>query len=306
MSNNIASAGETTFLLQGLAEGIRNDGRSRLQCRTFEIAKGVVGRANGSAHVTLAGTEVVVGVYADVQRSKRGSMCVHVDCTPAAAWAYNPTRTRGAKEGFTTTISMQLSNLYTAQRTGGHRTEDVMMADAAEEEEGGARTTPGHPGLHIPLNYAALCIGPDMAWNLNVDVMVVGCTGGNVIGAVSVAVKAALMDVMLPQVEVSLTGEVTLHNENPSSFPQAADAPLATLFLCTGSHFLVDPTQQEESVPHTAVVLGVRPDGEVCLFETVTLSTQVTAVGPIPPRDLLTVVEDGARVLVEMNAVLVA
>jgi len=300
-----SSPGETLFLLQGLSQGIRTDGRKRLQWRPFDVVRGVIGRANGSAHVTLKGdTEVVVGIYGEVQSARTGSMCIHVDCTPAAAWAYNPTRQRTAKETFTTALSMQLSNLYLAKRTGRNRSE-TLMATMEDAEAGGDEevlTCPGHPALHCPLDYSALVISAEMAWNLNVDVMVVGCTGGNVIGATTIAIKAALLDLKLPQVEVGPQGEVSLRTENMSPLPQAANAPLATLFLCAGSHFLVDPSHEEESVPHSAVVLGVRPNGEVCLAEICSISTRVTAPGAILPRDLLTLIEDGAPLVVAINA----
>eukprot|EP00759_Apiculatamorpha_spiralis_P044539 PhF_6_TR41512/c0_g1_i1/m.62903/K12589/RRP42, EXOSC7; exosome complex component RRP42 len=300
MQNQI-SPGEASYILHGISHGTRCDGRSRLQVRPMDITHGVVGRANGSAHVEIGGTEVVVGIYANVIPSRRGAMCIHVDCTPVAAWAYNPSRgTLNPKEAFTTAVSLQLSALYGAQRSsgGGGRgggevtvmAADVSAAANTEVETETIVSAPCHPAAYTPVPYDELVIQDGMSWNLNVDVMIVGCTGGNIIGAATVAIKAALMDLQLPRVEKSAQGgDVRLHNDVLTPFAGAQRCPVASLFLCTGSHFVADPTLQEESVPHTAVVVGATPEGAVCYVETVSVSSQVTSAGPVSVKDLMCV-----------------
>eukprot|EP00760_Papus_ankaliazontas_P004454 PhM_4_TR118/c0_g2_i1/m.54590/K12589/RRP42, EXOSC7; exosome complex component RRP42 len=301
------SGGERSFILNGIAQDVRTDGRGRLQWRPFHITHGVVGRAHGSAHVTLGGTEVVVGVYGDVQPSPEGSLSFHVDCTPAAVWSYNPT-SQGrpmAKQTFTSGIAHQLAMLYGANVASRVKDMTVMATEEGADGEEGNDAAAGsllYPSAASIVDLSPLSLPSNLSWSLNVDVMVVGCTGGNVLGASAIAVKAALMNVRLPRVEVSGNGEVTLHPDTMQTIATARDYPIATVFMSTGSYFCVDPTLEEENTPHTAVALGVRPDGATVLCQTISLSSRITSQGPMQPQDVLCVLQDGVPVLCEMNA----
>jgi hypothetical protein len=62
------SLGERIYIVQGIEQDVRTDGRSRAQYRPLELEANVVAQADGSARLHLGPTDVLVGV-------KVGSSC---------------------------------------------------------------------------------------------------------------------------------------------------------------------------------------------------------------------------------------
>lgn len=56
------SDGERRYVAEGIALGVRTDGRSRTDCRPAEFELNVVAQAHGSARLHLGATDVLVGV----------------------------------------------------------------------------------------------------------------------------------------------------------------------------------------------------------------------------------------------------
>ena len=67
------SPSESQFICDGVACGVRCDGRSRQQYRSVKVETGVVPAAHGSAKVTLAKTSVLVGVKLEASTPKSAS-----------------------------------------------------------------------------------------------------------------------------------------------------------------------------------------------------------------------------------------
>ena len=61
------SDAEKTFILHGVREDLRVDGRSRRQMRPLRLETEAVTHTSGSAHLRLANTDVLVGVKAELE-----------------------------------------------------------------------------------------------------------------------------------------------------------------------------------------------------------------------------------------------
>ena len=55
MANVVLSGGEKQFIMNGVFEDFRLDGRTRKEYRHFEIETGIVSNTNGSARLRLVG-----------------------------------------------------------------------------------------------------------------------------------------------------------------------------------------------------------------------------------------------------------
>jgi exosome complex component RRP42 len=56
------SFGERVWVVQGVADNIRTDGRCRQDYRPLELEANIIAQADGSARLHLGATDVLVGV----------------------------------------------------------------------------------------------------------------------------------------------------------------------------------------------------------------------------------------------------
>jgi exosome complex component RRP42 len=255
MSAAAVSEGERRYILAGVAQGIRSDGRSRLDFRDISIETGMLPQANGSARVTLCGlggaTDVVAGVKASVTQPDpsspgRGRILVAVDCLPLSDRGIFGARDRRLDD-----LATELSQT---------------LEEAFDRSAGG--------------NLEALCIVPGRScWTLNVDVQVIG-TAGNLRDAIFLAASAALRSAEYPEVEVDEEeGEIAVNEEAPLvavSAALAARLPLSvTLYqmrpTTVGDNnpvqrelLLVDASVAEEACACATVTVSVNAAGRVC------------------------------------------
>jgi exosome complex component RRP42 len=124
----------------------------------------------------------------------------------------------------------------------------------------------------LPLR--SLVIIPDaQVWTVNIDVLVMD-SGGNLLDAIVMAVKAALLTTTLPPLEI-ITGdggapEITV-NDDPFShlpLPHVARLPLAITLskvaVGTQSEWIIDATSDEEQCSSVRLTLSLAPDGRMC------------------------------------------
>ena len=76
MASILMSEAERTFILHGVEENLRSDGRARGDLRPVVIETGVVSHASGSCHLRLANTDILVGVKTEgrVQKFMLGKL----------------------------------------------------------------------------------------------------------------------------------------------------------------------------------------------------------------------------------------
>lgn len=157
------SPSEKQFIIDGIKQNMRNDGRSRLDYRSFTVETGIVSQANGSARVKLAdNTEVLVGVKVEIGEPDpdfpdQGRLEVQVECSPSASLEFEG---RGADE-MNAVLSAMLRNLLQNART---------------------------------LDWRSLCISEGkQCWIVYVDCLVLD-SAGNLFDALSIATKSALFN----------------------------------------------------------------------------------------------------------------
>ncbi|KAM7283494.1 exosome complex component RRP42 [Ixodes scapularis] len=172
MSDVLISDAEKTFIIHGIQENLRCDGRSCLEYRDIELETGVVSNCSGSAHVRLANTDILVGVKAQLETPDPGStdqgrIEFFVDCTANA----DPEFEGRGGEDIAAEISSALAQAYRSPKCLDLRSLAVV------------------PGQQV--------------WVLYVDILILEC-GGSLVDAVSVAVKAALYDLKIPKVSVTV------------------------------------------------------------------------------------------------------
>ena len=170
MASILMSEAERTFILHGVEENLRSDGRARGDLRPVVIETGVVSHASGSCHLRLANTDILVGVKTELESPlpstpDRGRLEFFVDCSANATPSFEG---RGG-ESLATSISGVLSRAYSSPEV---------------------------------MDLKKLVVLPgNTCWILYVDILVLEL-GGNTYDAVSIAVKAALATTRISHVHL--------------------------------------------------------------------------------------------------------
>jgi len=229
------SEAEKTFILHSVQDNFREDGRSCEDFRHMEIETGVISNTNGSARVRLASTDVLVGVKVqltevDPNNPDSGRMEFFLDCSANATPEFEG---RGG-EDLASEITALLTRAYNCPNT---------------------------------MDYASMCVLPgQQCWLLYVDVLLLEC-GGNLFDAVSLAVKAALFNVKLPNVTMTKDeGGVELDvSDDPHDYKQLdiSGAPLVVTVNKIGHYHVIDASEREETCSLAKIMLGVTDTGLV-------------------------------------------
>lgn len=235
------SEAERQFIEKGVTHGVRSDGRGMLDLRPVTLETSVLPNASGSARVRIGGvTDILVGVKAEVSEPpvdtpEEGIVSFTVECSSLASPDFVG---RGAAD-LNAELAQLLTRLYASQATRALR-----------------------QGL-------CLIVGKK-CWVLHVDALVLD-SGGNLFGALSLAVRAALRVVLLPRVVV-IEGEadddddIEVDEEVFQLVSHAEDAPLAVSLSTLGKPglYIADCTSDEETCANFAVTVGVSRNGKSC------------------------------------------
>ncbi|KAM3967597.1 exosome complex component Rrp42 [Aphomia sociella] len=230
MAGLLLSPTEKVFILHGVQDDYRSDGRSNIDYRPMELETDVVSHASGSARLRLANTDILVGVKTEIDVPKPdkpglGKIEFFVDCSANATPEFEG---RGGEQ-----LASSISN---------------MMQRAYHSSQA--------------FNLKQLCIFEGkQCWKLYIDILILEC-GGNLCDAVSLAVKAALFNTRIPFVKAALMdgGNVDLQlSDDPydSKFLNVGSAPLLVTLCKIGDKCVVDPSAEEESCSVISLVVGV-------------------------------------------------
>lgn len=115
MANILLSEAEKVFILHGIQENIRCDGRTRSDYRPMELETDVVQNSNGSARLRLANSDVLASIKAEIDvphanRPNEGKLEFFVDCSANATPEFEG---RGGEE-LANEISNTLSKAFTS------------------------------------------------------------------------------------------------------------------------------------------------------------------------------------------------
>ncbi|KAG2448229.1 hypothetical protein HYH02_006814 [Chlamydomonas schloesseri] len=236
--------------------------------RPIELELGVIAQAAGSARLHIGATDVIVGVKVEVASPSpfaptQGRLGVTVEFSPCASPVY--------QGRFGETYGEQIAAAIEASLAPSSRSAGAGAA-AGASTSGAATTTTGGGGGGGPswgLDLGKLCISAGKtAWALYVDALVLN-DDGNVVGAVSAATLAALVDTRIPKVEVTTdaAGEEEIELDDSPGAAWRLDVsrvPLVVTVAQVGSQCVVDLTAPEERCSSSALHVAVNRAGQVC------------------------------------------
>ncbi|CAB3363999.1 Hypothetical predicted protein [Cloeon dipterum] len=237
MADILLSEAEKTFILHGVRDNVRNDGRSCSEFRPIELELGLVENANGSARVRLANTDVLVAVKCEIDNPPsnfpdEGKLDFFVDCSANATPQFEG---KGGEQ-----LAVELA---------------ALMSRAYQTRES--------------FNLSTLSIIKGMkCWKLCIDVLILEC-GGSLIDAISMGTKAALADTKIPKVSVIGSDEGTLELELADEADGREEpldwhhAPCLVTLNKLEDSLLVDASAEEEACCAAALIVGVSPNKKI-------------------------------------------
>jgi exosome complex component RRP42 len=235
--STIASIGlslaEQTFIRDGVAQDLRNDGRQAHEYRAVSIESGVLANCHGSARVIIAGTDVCVGVKLVV--SQHSAFEANVELAPgAAATTTTTTMTSGADdEAVATRLTRSVQALCGEGRV-------VPRLDIAADR---------------------------LAWTVHADALVTSVGGANLLDAVLLALRVALRGTRVPEVHaVAADGVDTLELDvvpsDDCALPlDVSRLPLGVTLTRIGDAFVVDASPAEQCCASGTIVVAVNHQG---------------------------------------------
>lgn len=262
----LKSVSESVYIADGIAQNVRNDGRSRTDFRHFSVDLGVIPHANGSCQLKMDRTDILVGVnleiaVPDLDTPDRGLLTCAVECATSASAGFEG---KGG-QGINVQLSQQLEKM-----------------------------------LRASMDLKQLCIIPGKTcWNLCVDALVLD-SAGSLSDAISLAVKAAISDTRVPAltlVQGEKDGDVDFEVDNDplacAPLPQE-QIPLCVSLTKVGNHYVMDSSEEEEQCMSARISVYVNEDGAICGV------TKVGA-GAIAPGVLTAIIESARTVGLEVH-----
>jgi exosome complex component RRP42 len=259
---------ERAFVLDGIDQDLRVDGRGRLDHRSMTLELGTSPQASGSARLRLGDTDVMVAVKADIGTPPKaypthGRLSCAVELSASADPAFEG---RGG-ERFGVELSRALERGLLGASAGGAAS---LSAVAAGARGGGytARSSTHGAGAALDMSLLGIQKGKT-CWVLQCDCLVL-CADGNALDALSLAVKAALADTKIPKVSVTAgpngddPTELELDDdpEECSRF-DVSGVPLTVTVTRLGGRFVVDATEDETQHSNAALAVAVDSSGNV-------------------------------------------
>ena len=265
------SHGEKNHLLSGVVQGIRSDGRERMEYRSLTVECGQISQANGSSRVTLIGGET------DVLAAVRVEIC-EVDASLPG---------QGIVE-----CNVEVWASARASSTSGGASSIGSLAQMNTELTSAVSRLISAKGA---IDLKRLCIVPGRhAWKAYVDLIVIEA-GGSLLDACVIAAHAALRDTRLPKlrlikgaeedaIEIELDDDVYAFDPFPSE-----GVPIALTFTQLAGYSVVDADAAEDSCASARSTFAITRAGKICSIE----SSGPVGVSP----ELLHKTSEAARIL---------
>jgi len=262
MSGINLSDAEKCYIVHGVQDDMRNDGRACEEYRSIELETGLIATTNGSSRLRLGNTELLTGVKVELGTPnphfpKEGWIEFHVDCSPNASPSFQG---RGG-QNLSNNICNHLSRIYANKG----------VLDLSKL------------GI-LPFKYC---------WVVHVDVLILEC-GGNLFDSVSVAVKAALFNTGIPNIKIIAgdegEAEIILPDDPLDSiYMDTAKCPILVTVNKIGNRHIIDATEKEELCCNASIVLGVTKRGLITGMRKI-------GHGSLDPESISEMVETGKSI----------
>ncbi|XP_062846351.1 exosome complex component RRP42 [Trichomycterus rosablanca] len=256
------SEAEKVYIMHGVRDDLRVDGRGCEDYRHMEIETDVVSNTDGSAKVSLGQTDVLVGIKAEIGRPRpmvpdEGYLEFFVDCSANATPEFEG---RGGEE-----LGVELSNTLYKVFNNRHS---------------------------LDLKSLCICSG-EHCWVLYVDVLLLQCDG-NLFDAMSIAIKAALFNTRIPKVHISENEEggkeIELSDDPYDCMRLNVENVPCIVTLCKiGHRHVVDATLQEKTCSVASLLISVTHKGMVTC-------ARKLGGGSLDPESIFEMTETGKRV----------
>ncbi|PVD21192.1 hypothetical protein C0Q70_19360 [Pomacea canaliculata] len=266
MADIILSEAEKIFIVHGIQDNFREDGRSCDDYRQMELETGLISNTSGSARLRLANTEILVGIKVELEEPKpekpdTGRLEFFVDCSANATPEFEG---RGG-EDLATEIMNFLSHSYSSETV---------------------------------LDLKSLCLVPSkLCWVFYVDVLLLEC-GGNLFDAASIAVKAALFNTKIPNVSISQESEDTELNVSDDPYDvkriDVSRTPCIITLSKIGHCHVVDASQKEEACCLARLMMAVTAEGNVTAMVK-------EGSGSLDPSSVSDMMQSGKKIGQELN-----
>lgn len=219
-------------LIEALDEGVRYDGRDKLEFRDISVETGVISTAEGSARVRCGETDVIAGVKLGLNEPypdspDEGMLRVNAERLPLS----NPEFESGPPEIEAIEVSR--------------------VIDRGLRESGFIDTK-------------ALCIEPgEQVWDVSVDVVPMN-HDGNLLDVGGLASLLALRDATFPSVE---DGAVQYEDMTEEPLPLTDEHPVPVTVCKIGDHIIVDPTETEQRCRDSRITVTSLSADTICSMQ---------------------------------------
>ena len=216
-----------------LKTGKRIDGRELDAYRPITIETGVIGKAEGSATVSLGNTKVLVGIkvetgspYSDTPNT--GVLTVNAELLPLAHAIFEP--------GPPDENSIELARVVDR---------GIRESKAVDLEK-------------------LIIVPGKLAYVVFVDIYILN-HDGNLVDASALAAIAALMNTKIPKIVVGEDGEPK-KTEEFKPLP-IQDCPIPVTIAKIGGSLLVDPVLEEENMASAKITITITKNGNICAIQ---------------------------------------
>ena len=259
---------ERCFVLDGVEQDCRVDGRGRLDYRSMTLQLGTSPQASGSARVRLGNTDVMVAVKCDIgvpprEHPTHGRLSCSVELSASADVKYEG---RGG-DSLANELTKALERTLLGASSGGAAS---LSAVGAGERGGGNPGWVSTHGAGSALDMSKLGIQHGKtSWVLQCDALVLSDDGA-VLDALSVAMKAALADTKIPKV-TSVAGpnpddpqELEL-DDDPElcSRLDVSGVPLIVTLYKIGERLICDASVDEIECSSSGIAVAVDSDSQI-------------------------------------------
>jgi exosome complex component RRP42 len=231
MSHLLLSQSERLYYKSAAENNIRNDGRSRLDHRKYQIDLGVISAAHGSAKVKLGTCDVLVAIklelgMPDLSQPMQGKLFCNVECSASASQEFEG---KGAEE-----FNRELSQII------------YQFIDNTIDKK------------HL------LILEGEQCWFLYIDILVLDY-GGSLINTIMLATRSALYDTRIPKVTVLKETQEIIISDNLEEAEKIdiSEIPLTVTICIIDKTFLIDPQWEEELCANTILLIGITQDGYI-------------------------------------------
>ncbi|RWS09431.1 exosome complex component RRP42-like protein [Dinothrombium tinctorium] len=251
----ILSESEKRFIVDGVKDNCRVDGRECFDYRCIDVESDVISSCAGSGHIRLGNCEIMVGVKCEfsepsLDESDVGKLEFFVDVSPNASPLFDR-----KKDSISNNLIAALSHSIT-------------------------------PCIDLH----SLCVEKGKyVWTVFIDILVLELgSRPNLLDACAIAVKAALYNTKIPKVTIDCeTNEPTV-SENEIIRIDVSRVPLFITVTRIGNQYVVDATQEEEASSISSVLFAITPDGEITHMKKV----KYGSLCPEPLKDVFHKVKD--------------